>query len=99
MMRRSSLIACTAAGAALLVACAKEQTKADSTAGSATATRPDSAGGMGTRIGETGGMKTPESVRYDPGQDVYFVSNINGNPSVKDNNGFIARVRADSTSV
>jgi SMP-30/gluconolaconase/LRE-like protein len=30
---------------------------------------------------------------------VYYVSNINGNPSQKDNNGFIAKVRADSTGV
>jgi sugar lactone lactonase YvrE len=53
----------------------------------------------GTKLGETLGMKTPESVKYDADLDVYFVSNINGNPSVKDNNGFIARVRADSTGV
>jgi sugar lactone lactonase YvrE len=43
-------------------------------------------------------MKTPESVRYDADLDTYFVSNINGNPSVKDNNGFIARVDAANTS-
>jgi hypothetical protein len=36
-------------------------------------------------------------VKYDEAQDVYFVSNINGNPSQKDNNGFISRVRADGT--
>jgi sugar lactone lactonase YvrE len=37
-------------------------------------------------------------VRYDAELDVYYVANINGNPSRRDNNGFIARVRADSTS-
>jgi sugar lactone lactonase YvrE len=36
----------------------------------------------------------PESVKYDPNQDVYFVSNINGFGSVKDNNGYISRVNA-----
>lgn len=41
------------------------------------------------------GFKTPESVRYDPMEDRYFVSNINGNPSAKDNNGSIVRVTAD----
>jgi sugar lactone lactonase YvrE len=40
-------------------------------------------------------MQTPESVRYDADLDVYFVSNINGNPSRKDNNGFIAVVPAE----
>lgn len=44
-----------------------------------------------------GGFKTPESVRYDAEQDVYYISNINGTPSQKDNNGFISRVRADGT--
>jgi hypothetical protein len=44
-------------------------------------------------------MSTPESVRYDAELDVYFVANINGNPSKRDNNGFITVVRADSTGV
>jgi sugar lactone lactonase YvrE len=44
-------------------------------------------------------MKVPESVRYDPDLDVFFVSNIDGNPSAKDGKGFIAVVRADSTGV
>ena len=41
------------------------------------------------------GFLTPESVLYDPAQDIYFVSNINGGPTAKDNNGFISRVRPD----
>jgi hypothetical protein len=82
---------------AALVACAKEQPAADSTAGATTAAA--AAAATADKTGETGGFKTPESVRYDPELDVYYVSNINGNPSQKDNNGFIARVRADSTSV
>ena len=48
--------------------------------------------------GATDSMKTPESVRYDPDLDAYFVSNINGNPSAKDGNGFIAQVDAGNTS-
>src|SRR3989454_6932286 len=43
------------------------------------------------------GFKTPESVKYDPDLDLYFVTNINGNPSAKDNNGFISRIRPDGT--
>jgi hypothetical protein len=80
---------------AALVACAKERPAADSTAGQTTAAATATA----DKVGETGGMKVPESVRYDSELDVYYVTNINGNPSQKDNNGFIARVRADSTSV
>jgi hypothetical protein len=38
------------------------------------------------------GFLTPESVKWDSAQDVYFVSNINGAPNAKDGNGFISRV-------
>lgn len=38
------------------------------------------------------GFKTPESVTHDPDQDVYFVSNVNGAPTQKDDNGFISKV-------
>lgn len=43
----------------------------------------------------TTGFSTPESVRYDEMQDLFFVSNINGNPSMKDGNGYISRMRSD----
>ncbi|HMA23567.1 MAG TPA: hypothetical protein VKP00_06225, partial [Gemmatimonadaceae bacterium] len=42
---------------------------------------------MATKVGETGGMRTPESVRYDPELDLFYVSNINGSPSQHDGNG------------
>jgi sugar lactone lactonase YvrE len=48
------------------------------------------------------GFQGPESVRYDPDQDVYFVSNMAGAGSAKDDNGYIVRVRAsnpDSASI
>ena len=38
------------------------------------------------------GMSTPESAVHDPAADVYLVSNINGAPGDKDDNGFISRV-------
>jgi sugar lactone lactonase YvrE len=72
---------------AAAIGCAKEQPPADTTAAA-------SAGGE--KVGETTGFETPESVRYDAELDVYYVSNVNGNPSNKDNNGWIARVHADS---
>ena len=67
------------------------------------AARPDAAAvrvpAGADKLGETTSMKTPESARYDADLDVFFVSNINGNPSQHDGNGFIAVVRADSISV
>ena len=44
------------------------------------------------------GFAEPESVRYDPEQDVFFVSNIAGFGSVKDSIGFISRVDAGDLS-
>jgi sugar lactone lactonase YvrE len=53
--------------------------------------------GAATRVLTVDGFKTPESVKYDADLDVYFVTNINGNPSAKDNNGLISRVRPDGS--
>ncbi len=44
-------------------------------------------------------FRTPESVLYDATMDVYLVSNINGSPFDKDDNGFISRVGADGRVV
>lgn len=38
------------------------------------------------------GFQTPESVVHDSVDDVYLVSNINGNPTATDDNGFISRL-------
>jgi hypothetical protein len=90
---RISLVLLTAAAA--LGACAKEQPAADTSAADSAAT----ASATAQKLGETAGFETPESVKYDAELDVFYVSNINGNPGNKDNNGWIARVRADSTGV
>ena len=50
-----------------------------------------------TKVATVDSLQTPESVLWDAASDMYFVSNINGNPSVKDNNGFISRLRPDGT--
>ena len=81
---------------ALTAACAKISDKPVDTAAPAASATPAQ---PAMKMGETGGMKTPESVKYDADLDVYFVSNINGNPSEKDGNGFIVVVRADSTNI
>ena len=84
----------------LLTACSGGENTADTALGTDTATAAavPAAPAAPTAAGETSGFKVPESVRYDADLDVYFVSNINGNPSNKDNNGFIAIVQPDSTS-
>ena len=43
------------------------------------------------------GLQTPESVLHDEQADVYLVSNINGEPLGRDDNGFIARIRPDGS--
>jgi hypothetical protein len=77
--------------AALAVACGGEKKSASDT-NAARAVGPQ-------RVAEALGMKTPESVRYDAAQDIWFVSNINGNPSQKDGNGFIVRLTADGAAM
>jgi len=49
------------------------------------------------RVTTTAGFSTPESVLWDAQQNVWFVSNINGNPSAKDGNGFISRLSANGS--
>ncbi|MBA4071136.1 MAG: hypothetical protein C0497_04760 [Gemmatimonas sp.] len=76
--------------AVVAVACGKpEQQPADEAAAPA---EPQ-------QVGEASGLKTPESARYDAAQDLWFVSNINGNPSQKDGNGFIVRLTAEGAAM
>lgn len=41
------------------------------------------------------GLSGPESVRYDPEQDVWFIANFNGGGGDRDANGFITRASAE----
>lgn len=50
-----------------------------------------------SKVGTVDSLQTPESVKWDSVQDVYFVANINGSPVAKDNNGFISRVGPDGS--
>jgi len=43
------------------------------------------------------GFQGPESVKYDPDLDVWYVTNINGTPVAKDGNGYISRLKSDGT--
>jgi hypothetical protein len=54
------------------------------------------AGGAQIEVADVGFM-TPESVLHDAAADVYLVSNINGAPGEKDDNGFISQLSPDGT--
>jgi sugar lactone lactonase YvrE len=86
---RSTLTAIVAA--AILAACSgskPDDRKTDSLAD----TQADSA----RLVISPAGFTAPEAVRYDPDQDVYFVTNWGlGDPAAKDNNGFISRMTPD----
>jgi len=53
--------------------------------------------GAPTRTATIAGFQTPESVLWDSTLDVYFVSNINGNPMAKDGNGYISVIDPSGT--
>jgi sugar lactone lactonase YvrE len=77
--------------AALVAACSTSKPDA-ATPDSLASAQPDSA----RPIAMPSGFIQPEAVRYDPDQDVYFVSNWGkGEPDAKDNNGFISRLNPD----
>jgi sugar lactone lactonase YvrE len=64
---------------------------------SAVGVESETSSGAARKVGETSNFEGPESVRYDRDQDVWFVSNINGHPGQKDNNGYISRLKSDGT--
>ncbi len=65
-------------------------------ASAAPATPPPPA--VPTAVAKWTGLSTPESVLYDADADRYLVSNINGKPDGKDNNGFISVLSPDGTT-
>ena len=90
-MRSRSLLAISSV-LVLIGSCQKSettpvQTESTPTTSSAAAPQP---------ITISQNLQTPESVLYDAQQDVYFISNINGQPLAVDNNGYISRVNPDT---
>ncbi|HEX3157277.1 MAG TPA: hypothetical protein VHQ45_02075 [Gemmatimonadaceae bacterium] len=84
-----------AAALAVLLAACSTDTSRDAARGADSAAASDSAVAP-VLAGSIDGLHTPEAVRYDPDQDVYFVANINGRSTDVDGNGYIARVHPDS---
>jgi sugar lactone lactonase YvrE len=79
-----------------LAACGGDGEEMDAAAGDTAATAAAAADTQVVRVADAG-LQTPESVLHDADADVYLVSNINGQPTGKDGNGFISRVRPDGT--
>ncbi|MDC0675405.1 SMP-30/gluconolactonase/LRE family protein [Nannocystis radixulma] len=66
------------------------------TTGSTTAETTDTTTGSEGPI-TVEGLKQPESILYDATADAYLISNINGQPTGVDDNGFIVRVQPDGS--
>lgn len=82
-----SILTCIVAPA-FLAACSTSKSD-DATRDTLASSQPDSARLIASPVGFT----EPEAVRYDPDQDVYFVTNWGtGDPAAKDNNGAISRM-------
>ena len=81
-----------------IVGCSSSENASTDSAAAKASDSAAAAPAMFASAGATDSMKTPESVRYDADLDAYFVANINGNPSQKDGNGFIARIDAGNTA-
>lgn len=52
-----------------------------------------------TKLWETGGFKNPESALFDAEAGAVYVSNVNGEGTAKDGNGFISKVAPDGKVV
>jgi sugar lactone lactonase YvrE len=98
-MRSSTLLTLV-----VLAACARGDDGASgSTTGATAAAGGTSTANTRTTVtfapsGHTAGFDTPEGVRYDADLDVFFVSNIDGNPSQKDGKARISIVKAGDTT-
>lgn len=93
-MRASRWTALAVAGATW--ACAGE-TADDGAAAIASAPGWDELRDSTSRVAVIEGLSGPEAVKYDPDQDVWFVSNFGDGGEQPGGDGFIARVSADGT--
>lgn len=78
----------TLAALLLLAACARKEAAPVADTAAAAPTVP-------ALVTTTEGFSTPESALWDSELAVWYVTNINGAPGDKDNNGFISRLTSD----
>ena len=76
------------------VGCSSQQKTAPFVADKPRNYETDSVRTTAHKLGVVQGFYGPESVRYSPDQDAYFVSVMNGPGSDKDNNGYIVQLDA-----
>lgn len=86
-----SLVALVAAG------CGGERPAPTPAAGAAPSAAAPAPAPAPRQLAVVRGLQHPESAHYDADLDAWFVSNINGDPLAKDNNGWIARLHADGS--
>jgi len=89
VLRRATLSLALAGG---WLGCSRDGRRTESAGGDVA---PDTGARMVARLE---GLHSPESVKYDPDQDVYFISNMYGYGSVKDGLGSIVRANAADMS-
>ena len=92
LVRRGEGICLLAIGACAISACARN-TDVVRPKGTDESLPP-----LGTEIAWLGDLHQPEGVKYDPDQDVFFISNMVGFGSDHDRNGYIVKVSADNLS-
>jgi hypothetical protein len=96
--RTPALLVGLAAASSLLGACNRpDSARTDDRALAESAAVYEEVSQRFRKVGETTNFQGPESARYDRDLDVWFVSNVNGSPTGKDNNGYISRLRPDGT--
>src|SRR5690349_15181098 len=90
------LLALSLPAALSLGGCNPRQPNEKTTGAVTDTTTPTSteASSLARKVGEVGDLKNPESAKYDRDLNVWFVSNVNGDPSKKDNNGYIVKLSA-----
>jgi hypothetical protein len=88
-----SLAACNRQGSGAT----RTGTAGDTSALADSAAAYEKSSGSFRNVGETPNLQGPESARYDRDLDIWFVSNVNGDPGKADNNGYISRLRPDGT--
>jgi len=81
-------------GALLLAACGGGERKA-ADADTAAADTASARGPSATPVVTVDSLDAPEAARWDPELKLWWIANVNGAPSVKDNNGYISRVSAE----
>jgi hypothetical protein len=79
------------------MACTSERPAARDETGAVADSAPSAAPAEAKRVATASGLNNPEAVRYDADLNLWFVANVNGNPTAKDGNGYISRLKSDGS--